>query len=390
MTLELGLSDAGLVVPRTADYLTEIRDSYAALSGIAVDWDSDLVLGILTAIMAQLLGQQAEGLQAVYDSFDVNNAAGVQLANLASLVGVGRKSATAGQVTLTLTGTVGTVIGEGKQAEGGGADGRARWALSESVVIGAGGTADVVAVAVVPGRTIALAGEIDTIVTPVPGWDAVTNAANATPGTDDEKDPALRARRRQSIQLSAGLGIGAIRAKLLALDFIEAAAVIDNPDNESRVVQGISMLAHSYLPVLLPNPLTLDQIDTVHRLLYDSTPLSTRSSATDEVALVVGDDGFEKSVGFDYATDLAISFVATLTMAPGYSMIDAGEILRGLVEDYVATLSIGDDLRSLPLLALAATVPGILGASFLINGVEDLEVSAVERAVYSTWSAVAA
>src|SRR3990172_1942400 len=90
MALTLGLSDAGLQVPRLAEYLTEIRDTYRANTGLDVDWDSDLVLGQFSAIMAQLLDQQAEGLQAVYDAFDLNGSSGVQLSNIARLVGVTR------------------------------------------------------------------------------------------------------------------------------------------------------------------------------------------------------------------------------------------------------------------------------------------------------------
>ena len=129
MALVLGLSDAGLQVPRLAEYLDEIRALYNAETGIDVDWDNDLILGSLTAIMAQLLDQQAEALQAVYDAFDVNAASGVQLANLARLVGVNRRAATSGQVTLTLGGDPGTIVTEGKIAEGGGEDGRARWVI---------------------------------------------------------------------------------------------------------------------------------------------------------------------------------------------------------------------------------------------------------------------
>ncbi|HZI43960.1 MAG TPA: baseplate J/gp47 family protein, partial [Ilumatobacter sp.] len=135
MAFELGLSDAGLVVPRTADFLDVIRESYASDTNIAVDWDDDLVLGSLTAIMAQQLGQVSEALQAVYDAGDLNGAAGVQLSNLAMLVGVRRKAATKAQATVTLTGTVGTVLTVGRLMEGGGVDGRARWALTEDVTI---------------------------------------------------------------------------------------------------------------------------------------------------------------------------------------------------------------------------------------------------------------
>ena len=42
----------------------------------------------------------------------------------------------------------------------------------------------------------------------------------------------------------------------VALDFVQQASVIDNPDNQFNVIQGIPMLAHSYLAIVLPDTLT--------------------------------------------------------------------------------------------------------------------------------------
>jgi hypothetical protein len=390
MAYEIGLSDAGLVAPRTAEYLEEIREQYAAETGLDVDWDSDLVLGVLTAIMAQLLDQQAEALQAVYDAFDVNRASGVQLSNLAAITGTVRKVAVAAEADVTLSGDVGTVITSDKLVEGGGSDGRARWQLTEDVVIGVGGTVDTVVRAVVAGRTVAIAGEIDEIVTPVPGWDAVTNAADASPGLDAETDAELRVRRQQSIQLSAGLNIAAIRAKVLALDFIENAGVIDNPDAEANIVEGIAMPASSFLVIVTPSSLTADQQAEVLRVIYDNAPVGVRIAGSDVTGTITGADGFEKSVAFDFADDVPANIQAQFTMAAGYTVADAGPALQALVEEHIADLTIGDALRRLAIYGLAADIPGVVALALLINGVDaDLDPDATERVVVGTWLAVA-
>jgi hypothetical protein len=385
MTLELGLSDAGVVVPRTADFLDEIRSQFASRTGLDVNWNDDLFLGESTAIMAQLLGDQAELVQAVYDSGSIGNASGVQLRNLSKLAGVDPKPATKSQVGLRLSGTPGTVVIQGKMAAGGG-DGLARWVLAADATIGGGGTVDVVAQAEDPGRVTAVPGAIATIATPVPGWTGVTNPAAATPGTETETDTQLRIRRVQSLQNGEGNGIGTIRAKLLALDFLTQAAVFDNPDGEAQVIEGISMPAHSYLAVVLPNPLTADQQAQVVRLLYSLTPPASRTAGTDVVGTVIGADGTLKSVGFDYATLIPANVTGTLTMASGFSAVDASAQLRQLVEAYEVTLLIGGPLTQLALDAFAFQVPGILGATFLINGNPDLDVSATEQVVPGTWN----
>lgn len=388
MPLELGLSDAGLVVPRTADYLVAIRDDFEAATGLVIDWDNDLVLGELTAIMAQKLGEQAEVVQAIYDAFDVNNAQGVQLANLCRLVGVTIQPATRSTAVVTCEGDPGTAITIGKLVEGGGADGRARWRVTEDVLIPAGGEVDVTVEAVDAGRTVAIPGEIDAIVTTVAGWDSVTNAAAASPGADAETNDELRVRREQSIQLSAGLGLPALRAQLLALPYVETASIIDNADNEDRLVEGLLMPAHSYLAIISPDTLTTEQETEVLRLIYRKAPVSSTHAATDVVGTVTGSDGFEHEVGFDYVEEIEANIIATLVMASGYAVADASPALQVLVEAHEAGLSGGDDLYLLQLAAMAAQVEGIIGASFTINGVAaDLEVTALQRVVPGSWSA---
>jgi len=384
---DLGLSDAGLVVPRTADFLTEIRARYVELTEIDVDWDNDLILGELTAIQAQILGEVAESVQAVYDSFDLNGASGVQLSNLARLRGLTRRRATKGEVTLTCTGTAGTVLLAGKMAEGGGDDGRARWVLTEDATIPVGGTVDVAAEAEIAGRYTAVGGAIDAIVTPVPGWATVTNADTASPGRAAETDTELRIRMAQSQQSGASAGIGSLRTRLLALEYVEACTVFDNPDAEQQTVEGVVMPARSYLVVIMPDTLTTAQEEEVLQLLYDSTPPSLVTAGTDVVGTVTGADGVEKDVSFDYGDDIEANIVVVLTMATGYTVADAGPALQALVEEYEATLQIGDPLRQIDIASFARQVAGVNGCVALINGGANLYPDATDRIVPGTWSA---
>ena len=273
-------------------------------------------------------------------------------------------------------------------AEGGGSDGRARWVCLSDVTIGVGGNVATLFRAAVAERVTALAGEIDQIVTPVPGWTSVTNAAAAYGGTDPETDAELRVRRAQSIQRGAGVGIGSIRSKLLDLAFVESAGVIDNPDSSNRIIQGVGLVGNSFLAIIAPDTLTPEQEATVLRLLYDNTPIGVRTDGTDVVGTVTGADGFEKEVSFDYATQLTVDAIATFTMASGYSVADAGPALRALLEDHIATLLIGEPLRLLAVYALAASVPGVVGITVLLNGVAaDIDPNARQQIALGTWVA---
>lgn len=125
--MAFGLSDQGFNAPRTADFLDLVRDEYEALTKLTIDWERDVFLGQISAIVASRLGELADMVQAMYDSLDPSSATGVQLDNLSVLVGVFRQPSTFSTVNLVLSGVLGTAIPAGRQVEGGGEDGAARW-----------------------------------------------------------------------------------------------------------------------------------------------------------------------------------------------------------------------------------------------------------------------
>lgn len=365
-----GLSTAGLTVPRTADYLATIRGRFdAILTGLGYtelpDYDRDIALGNLTLIMAELLGDQSQVDQAVYDARSVANATGVQLDSLALLVGVPRNEATYSTVTLTLGGTAGTVIVAGKQAEGGGTDDKARWVLTADATIGAGGTVNVVARCTVKGQVQATAGQIDAIVTPVDGWTTVTNGAAATPGQNRETDAELRVRRQQSLQAAGSTSTAAILAALLALDFVAGAVVVDNKTGSSVTTDGITIDPYAVACVVAPNTLTAAQQEDVVEAIYERLGSGTATSGS-ESGTVTKRDGRSETVNYYVAADSSVSVAFTLAMEPGYVAADVEEALEDAVTDYFLTLSVGATVYPSPLIALAMAVDGVANVTSLL------------------------
>ena len=379
------LTDDGLTVLRTADYLDRIRERFEAETGLGPDWEVDTLLGQLTAIMAQELGELSEAVQAVYDATDVNGATGVQLSNLARIVGIQRRPATYSQVVVTLAGTPLTAIPAGAVVEGGGDDGRARWVTTADATLGAGGTVSVVARAEEAGRVVADLFSITTIVSPISGWTSVTNSSTASLGIDAETDDQLRTRRQASLQIAGGRSLAAIRAALLELDFVTAAAVIDNPTPLTTVIEGVSMPGNSYLAVIYPTTLTATQEAEVLRVLYDTTPIGVQPAGTDVTGFVTGLDGFDKDVAFDYPAEIVAPVTVTVTLEAGYDIANVGPDLEQAIEDAIDALSVGDDLRHLALCGLAAGIDGIATAVTLINGSSaDLVAAVSEKIVHGT------
>ena len=361
-----GLTDDGFTAPRAADLLTLIRDDFEARTGLAVDWDEDLVLGTLTASVAVVLGDLAEGLQGVYDSFDLNGATGLALDNLSQLVGVTRDPATAGSVTLTLTGTSGTVIPAGSLVEGGTADDSVRWSTSEDVTLSAG-TGSVVATCTTVGRLTAEAGTVDKIVTPISGWSAVTNAAAATPGTDRETDTSLRARRAESLSLAGRGSLAALRADLLALDYVQAAVVLENATDADVTTSGVAIDAYGVAVILYPSTLTTAQKTEVAGILFGQIPAGTPQMGA-VTATVTKADGATHTMRWAWATTTAVTCEVQVTaFDSGYVLADVETAIEEAVTAYFAGLSVGQAARRLDLFVAIGQIPGVAACVLTLN-----------------------
>ena len=380
MALEYGLTEEGYTAPRAADFLAVIVSAIEESWEITIDPAADVRLYRLLTVMADQLGQLGEAGQALYDGFVVGSASGLQLDNLCVLVGVTRNAATYSQATVTLTGTTGTIILAGSIVEGGGSDGRARWRVSANVTL-AGGTGSGVVVAIDAGVVEADAAAIDAIVTPISGWTAVTNAAAATPGEARESDATLRRRRQASLQIAGSRSLNAIRAHLLAVDGVQAAVVVDNTSLVTATVEGLSLVAKSVGIVVYPATLTTAQKEEVVGVLYDHVPAGIScANGSDVVSTVTGGDGFGKVITFDYADEVSVDVIVTVTLDTGYELADVSDAVETIVADYFLALNVGDAARRLALGSLIYVgVDGVNGASITFNAVgADLTADATE------------
>lgn len=385
-----GLTDDGYTAPRTADFLDIIRDAYeAALIDLGlpadIDFDRDVFLGNITANMAARLGSLGEASQALFDAFNVNGATGIQLDNLAQIVGVTRQEATPSRVTLTYTGTVGTAVLVGDLAEGGGANDDQRWVVLEDKVIGGGGTVDVLADAIEAGAVVATTGQVDKIVTLRSGLTSVTNAADADTGEARETDSELRQRRQESLQISGGRNRNSLRAALQALAFVDAAAVIDNDTADQVTKQGIILEPHSVAVIIHPAGLTDAEKITIALLIYDQVATGIFTNGTDVVANVEGADGTVKVIRWDNATTKTVNVATTVVLTAGFALGDVDTSIQALIVAYFDALAVGEAVRILDLLALIATVDGVDGATVKLNlGSVDIVTTIAEIAVLGT------
>jgi len=467
-----GLTDDGFEARSPQEFFETMRSEFEARTGETLDLTRSNVVVHMLVVVANLLGDLSESLQAIYDARDVNNATGLQLDALAATVGISRKPAQAATVPAqAFRGDINTVIPAGKQVEGGGPDGRLRWTLQEDVRIGirigvnsaaAGGwvvgvdipsagidtsvtyqasssdtvedvlegirqkllskgdidanldaeivdaTPDPLADFLVvtspksvdfdvglnsfPGGGDTVDGygygrieaddkgaisapqfAVDSIVTPVSGWDSTTNPIPAVGGRDRESDPELRIRVPQSLAIRGSATLPSIRANLLDLDFLSAVVVLDNPTNQTQTVQGVDHDPHTVGVVVYPSGLTDDEQKEVAATLYETLAAgigTAKDSGLSTVTRTVkADDDTKKEIDFHYAQALQVSADIDLTLEDGYDSADVLPVVERQVEDYLKTRQVGDAARLLDIYGILDAIDGVQNVQTLeLNG----------------------
>lgn len=224
-----GLHSTGFTAPTAAAIEESIVTDQRALIGADVETGAEAIIGQLNGIMSERLRQAWEGIAAVYASMDPDQASGAALDARSRLTGATRRAATYGTVTLSLTLNAGVTVGVGRQAQVPGST-TSVWTLIEAATNDGGSPATVTVRArcATAGRIVANSGTITGIATPVSGWTAVTNAADASAGKDAESDAEFRVRRETELQAAGTSPVDAIRSVVSAVDDVVKVTVDEN------------------------------------------------------------------------------------------------------------------------------------------------------------------
>lgn len=223
--MPFGVTIDGFILKRDSDIIAELQAAYKSIYG-DINVSGDSVFGQEIGIKAKLLADVWEVLQACYNAYDPNAAAGAALDNVLALALLSRQEAIKTTVVCTCTGTPATVIPSGSQVSNTLGD---KFESIEDLTIAGGGTVDGTFRALVAGAVPALLGTVTTIETPVSGWASVDNAADGTVGRDAETDVEARLRRNYSLQYLGAATLDAIRAAILNdVDDVTACIIYEN------------------------------------------------------------------------------------------------------------------------------------------------------------------
>jgi len=322
----------------------------------------------LIDVFTERLNALYELLLEVYLARDVDGAPGAALDNLTSLAGVYRLPATYASTTVTLVGdgTATTVPAGSRMSVGAGGP---VFATTVDVDLPAGAPyeANVIVEADTTGPQAYAIDAIDTVVDSVAHWSGVSASDAVDSGRDVELDAQLRLRFRRSIQRPGASTDGSARARLEAIENVEAAFVVSNRTDFVNPVTG--QPAHSRWAVLYPN--TLDQ-EAIATALWETAPAGIAdygSPYASQYAIVTDDQGYAQTVQWDWATTLEMWVTVNVnshTWSTSLAVTNKALIKQHVV-DYVTTLSVGEDVcPTLVVGYVLARVSGILDMDVLV------------------------
>jgi uncharacterized phage protein gp47/JayE len=237
-----GITDQGFILKTETDILTEMTDDAMLAENFGPLQDVSIYdpIGQVLNVAAKALADVWENIEDVYYSSFVDTAVGVSLDRVLALGGFTRQAAQPATVTITFTGTPGTVITAG--------DITAKTAQDiefENVyegTISGGGTVDIICRAIVDGADGLVPPNTINIVSAFSGVTAANNELASRGGKDIETDAAFRYRYKTR-GTAGGSSVPAIISALSNVYGVTRLNVYENPthllDSQGRMPNSI-------------------------------------------------------------------------------------------------------------------------------------------------------
>lgn len=329
-TLAAAISSSGISAPSYNDILTSLKESFKQIYGVDVYIEADSQDGQLLAIFARAIHDCNQAAISVYQAFSPATAQGEGLSSVVKINHMQRAAASKSQVNLTLTGTAGTTILSGVASDPVGN----KWLLPSVVTIPPAGSIEVTATAEKDGAISAALNTITTILTPVAGWQTVTNASTATLGQPIESDAQLRLRQEITPALNSYTTLTGLVAALKALPGVVYGVVYEN---DTSTPSGEGIPGHSIAAVVRGG----DSQDIAETIYAKKAPgVGTYGSST---VTIVDASGADRDIEFTIPTEVPLKVGITLNAYSGYNT-NISDMVKASVAAYINGTDIGEDL----------------------------------------------
>lgn len=341
------LTAAGFTRTRLDERLADLQAKMRGIFGNDIDLDPESPDGQVLGIFAEAISNLDQLAEDVWQGGQPQYATGANLSRIVQYNGIRRIAGAYSSATIRATGTAGTVIPAGSVVSNPSTN--VKFATTEEATIAGGGTVDIPALCTVMGASLAAAGTLTKIDTPVYGWQSVTNPADAVPGRAEETDEQLRVRRAASTATPGQSVLDAIYGAIVNIADVRQARVFEN---DQDTTDGNGLPPHSIYCVVDGGAAA----DIAQAIWVRKTAGTTMVGDVTETAYDV--QGFPHSVKFSRPTDKNIYIIVNLTTRTGWPTDGADRIKAALLAWALAEQEIGEELIYSRLFSPINTVPG--------------------------------
>lgn len=207
-----------------------------------LDTNAETPAGQLIDGITALASEKDNEILFVSNQFNPKNAVGAWQDALAAIYFLRRKIALPTYVTCQASGAYGTVIPYGAIVQ----DTNGYTYMNTQVAtINASGQATLYVRCTELGAVEAASGTVTRIITTVPGWDSVTNAAAGVTGRAVESQAAFESRRVQSVAKNAHGSVASLFGAIADINDVTALLILENTTNQDIVKSGVTIAGHS-------------------------------------------------------------------------------------------------------------------------------------------------
>lgn len=354
------IDDTGISGPDFPTVLANLTADYFSIYGSDVLLDPSTKDAQMLAVVAKGFSDNVASQIAVFNSYRPGFAQGAGLASIVKINGLSKKIPSSSIATVTLVAQAGITIENGQAT-----DGVNTWVLPEIVEIPNSGTIDVTVACATLGAITADPGAINDIKTPVFGWQSVTNAAAAIPGTPVELDAALRIRQTQSTTLPS---ISIFEGMIAAVQNLPGVTRCRGYENNTGSTNGLGIPANTLSVIVeggTPDP-------DIYQTIFIKGPPGIPTAGA-QSKMVIDSNGSTRPVKFDRPTNATIAVTFTLKSLPGWSSSVAEPLITAGVQAFIQGWPIGGDpdskLSWSQLVIAAAQAAGSQASTFKVTSV---------------------
>jgi uncharacterized phage protein gp47/JayE len=382
-----GVTSEGFVAKTVEEIKDEIETDELDTIDPSLNLQPEQPIGQINAIIAKKLAEVWELAQVAYGAFDRDSAEGRLLDNIGALTGTPREGVSKSLVAVTLDLDASFSKGVGEMMAHVKGQPEIKFTNRDAVTSTTAGTYTAWFESVDYGPVAANAGTLEEITTPITGWNSITNAADATPGSLEETDAAYRQRQTDELTSVGSSTVDAIRADLLDVDGVEQAFVFENV---TMTTDGNGVPAKAIECVIYDGDPSLADDDEIAQAIWNTKPSGGEAYGSDSGTATDSLD-VDQTVYFSRATIVPIYLEFDISVDASKFPVGGSALVKEAARDRGNLLELGDDVVALVLRASALNVLGVtdvvelrLGTSASPAGTSNVSMTARQIAKFDT------